>query len=77
MLLIHKSRNFSTMCDDCISNCCGLQMVRRVKAYLSRMPIVENEDELMQMSLRWEIKYIESSISVRPIKKDANIGQND
>jgi hypothetical protein len=28
-------------------------MVRRVKAYLSRMPIVENEEELMQMSLRY------------------------
>jgi len=30
----------------------SFQMVRRVKAYLTRMPIVENEDELMILSLK-------------------------
>lgn len=40
------------------------QMVRRVKAYLNRMPLVENEDELMQLSLKCESSNLPSSASL-------------
>lgn len=33
-------------------------MVRRVKAYLAKMPVIEDEEELMKLSLRLTFKFL-------------------
>merc|ERR1719438_175223 len=43
------------------------QMVRKVKAYLSQRPVIVNEDELMQLSLKCEPDpHVGKSMSSQP-----------